>query len=55
VEYTDITQLIGQYGFPIFVAMWYMFKQSQDTKAMTEALGKLTTVITILVERESVK
>ncbi len=45
----EIAQLIGQFGFPMFVAIWYMFKQSQDTKAMTEAFSKLTTAIEMLI------
>lgn len=45
MDYNQVAQLVGQFGFPMFVAIWYMFKQSQDTKAMTDAFTKLTMAI----------
>jgi hypothetical protein len=35
-------QIIGTYGFPIFVCMWFMFRTEKIIKANTEAIIKLT-------------
>jgi len=51
----DINQALaaaGQFGFPVFVAVWYMLKQSQDTKNMADALTKLTEAINFLMVRK---
>jgi hypothetical protein len=45
---TEVTQLISQVGFPIFVAGFMLLKQSKDTEAMTNVLTKLQTTIEAL-------
>ena len=34
--------LIGAYGFPIFVCLWFMFRTEKIIKANTEAIINLT-------------
>jgi hypothetical protein len=45
---TMISTFIGQMGFPIFVAVWMLFKSSTDSKNMTEALNSVQQAITIM-------
>jgi hypothetical protein len=47
----DITTLIGQLGFPIFVACFMLFKQSKDTENMTNILNKLQGTIETLANK----
>lgn len=49
---TQVTQLIGQLGFPMFVAVWMLIKQSKDTQALTEAIKNLNTAIEKMQCRE---
>jgi len=48
LDINGLQTLIGQYGFPIFTAIWFMVKTSQDSKNMTEALVRLTEAIVVL-------
>lgn len=43
-----LTQLIGSLGFPIFVSVYMLFKDSKDNKLVAEALGSLREAILIL-------
>lgn len=45
---TDIGTLISTVGFPIFVAVWMLYKTSKDSEAMKDAINDLTNVINIL-------
>lgn len=45
---TDIGTLISTVGFPIFVAVWMLYKTSKDSEAMKDAINNLTNVINIL-------
>ncbi|MEM3713466.1 MAG: hypothetical protein QXF82_00800 [Nitrososphaeria archaeon] len=45
----DLAQkIIGSIGFPVFVAIWFMVKSSQDAAKMTQALNELRDAILIL-------
>jgi hypothetical protein len=44
----DITTLIANLGFPIFVAVWMLYKSSKDNEQMTETINDLKNAITIL-------
>jgi hypothetical protein len=37
-----ITKLIGNLGFPIFVAAYMMIKSSKETEALTDAINTLS-------------
>jgi uroporphyrinogen-III decarboxylase len=41
----QISQLIGQLGFPVFVAGYMLVKQSKDTENMSKILTQLQTAI----------
>lgn len=41
----QISQLIGQLGFPIFVAGYMLIKQNKDTENMSKILSQLQTAI----------
>jgi hypothetical protein len=45
MDITQISALISQVGFPIFVAGYMLVKQSKDTENMTNILTKLETAI----------
>lgn len=44
----DITTIIANLGFPIFVAIWMLYKSSKDNERMTETINDLKNAITIL-------
>ena len=44
----DIANFISNLGFPIFVAIWMLYKSSKDNEKMTETINELKNVITLL-------
>lgn len=52
-----VTQVISQLGFPIFVAIWMLYKTSKDNETMNETIQDLrnaiTELTTLLKEGES--
>ena len=44
----DITTVIANLGFPIFVAVWMLYKSSKDNEQMTSTINDLKNAITIL-------
>ena len=44
----DIMQFISSLGFPIFVAVWMLYKSSKDNEKMTETINDLKNAITLL-------
>lgn len=44
----EIAQFISQIGFPIFVAVWMLYKTSKDSEAMKDSINELKTAITAL-------
>lgn len=57
-----IGQFVSSVGFPIFVAVWMLYKGSNDTKELEKSINKLenailelTTYIKTLKEKENKK
>ena len=44
----DIANFISNLGFPIFVAVWMLYKSSKDNERMTETINELKTAINLL-------
>lgn len=44
----EIAQFISQIGFPIFVAVWMLYKTSKDSEKMNESINELKNAITLL-------
>lgn len=44
----DVSQFIANLGFPIFVAVWMLYKSSKDNERMTETINELKTAINLL-------
>lgn len=44
----DIANFISNLGFPIFVAIWMLYKSSKDNEKMTETINELKNAITML-------
>ena len=44
----DISQFIANLGFPVFVAVWMLYKSSKDNERMTETINELKTAINLL-------
>lgn len=44
----DIYQFVANLGFPIFVAVWMLYKNSQDNENMTETINELKNAINLL-------
>lgn len=45
---TEIAQFISTLGFPIFVAVWMLYKGSKDNEKMMETINELRNAITLL-------
>lgn len=45
---SEIAQLISQLGFPIFVAVWMLYKTSKDSEALKDTIADLKNSITVL-------
>lgn len=45
---SDISQFIANLGFPIFVAVWMLYKSGKDNERMTETINDLKNAITTL-------
>lgn len=46
-----ITSMIGNLGFPVFVACWMLYKSSKDSEDMRSAITDLKEAITVLTEK----
>ena len=46
-----INNLISSVGFPIFVAVWMLYKTSQDSKETRDTLNDLKVVIQSLTDK----
>ena len=44
----DVTTIISQLGFPIFVAVWMLYKTSKDSEEMKKSIDDLKNAITLL-------
>lgn len=44
----EIANFISQIGFPIFVAVWMLYKTSKDSQEMRESINDLRDAITTL-------
>lgn len=48
VSVTDVTGLLREFGFPIFVSVWFMWRLERRMDAFTESINKLLTIVTIM-------
>lgn len=51
-----IQNIISSVGFPIFVAVWMLYKTSKDSEALKDTVGELKnaiTELTILLNKEA--
>lgn len=44
----DISQFIANLGFPVFVAVWMLYKSSKDNEKMTDTINELKNAIMLL-------
>ena len=44
----DLSTIISQLGFPIFVAVWMLYKTSKDSEEMRESINDLKNAIALL-------
>lgn len=51
MDMSAISQLISTVGFPIFVAVWMLYKSSEDSKQTRQALDDLTIAVTKLSDK----
>lgn len=47
VSLTDVTGLLREFGFPVFVSLWFMWRLEKRMDAFTESINKLLTIVTI--------
>ena len=45
---TEVSQFITNLGFPIFVAVWMLYKSSKDSERMNDTINELKNAITLL-------
>lgn len=48
MDMNAITQVISSLGFPIFVAVWMLYKSSKDSEEMRSTINELRLAITEL-------
>lgn len=51
-----VQNLISSVGFPIFVAVWMLYKSSKDSEALKDTVSELKNAITgltALIQKES--
>lgn len=44
----EVSQFITSLGFPIFVAVWMLYKSSKDSERMNESINELKNAIILL-------
>lgn len=44
----ELAQFISQIGFPIFVAVWMLYKTSTDSEALKDSVNELKEAIALL-------
>lgn len=49
----DFTTIISQLGFPIFVAVWMLYKTSKDSEEMRKSINDLKNAIALLTSEVS--
>lgn len=49
----NVANIISQLGFPIFVAVWMLYKTSKDSEEMRESINELKNAITLLTSEVS--
>lgn len=50
MDVTVISDFISSCGFPMFVAIWMLYKTSSDSEQLKESVNELKTAITVLTE-----
>ena len=48
MDMSAVQTIISTVGFPIFVAVWMLYKSSQDSEKMSETIDNLRNAITEL-------
>lgn len=48
MDVNGVQTIISTVGFPIFVAVWMLYKSSKDTEKMSETINELRNAITEL-------
>ena len=51
MDMTEITEINGNLGFPIFVAVWMLYKSSSDSADMRSAISELKEAIVVLTDK----
>ena len=49
----DLVNFISGLGFPIFVAVWMLYKTSEDSEEMRKSINELKKAITLLTSEVS--
>lgn len=50
---SELANIISQIGFPIFVAVWMLYKTSKDSEEMRESINELRNAISLLTTEVS--
>lgn len=45
---TDIIMLLREFGFPIFVALWFMWRLEKRLESFTSSIHQLLSIVTIM-------
>lgn len=51
MDFNSMTQVISQVGFPIFVAVWLLWKGEQQSRQIVDALNELKLAVSLLAEK----
>ena len=50
----NILNVISNYGFPIFMVLWFMFRTEKIIKSNTEATERLSDMVKTLCKRRKI-
>jgi len=50
----EYIQILRDFGFPIFVCFWFMFRTEKIIGRNTEALDKLSDIVTTLCKKRKI-
>lgn len=50
VTVSDTIALLREFGFPVFVAVWFMWRIEKRLDRFTEQIEKLITVVTVMTK-----
>lgn len=46
----DLVQILREFGFPVFVTVWFMWRLEKRIDRFTESIERLITIVTVMAK-----